>query len=100
MIFSIWYESSNTLPSTSGWYYGFKDMSLGDDNEEVGFYYYDHYKNAFFTSVHGCWCNVTFWTDIDFQSFQNKTLTPAERIAADNVIKAIENYNTILGLSR
>lgn len=100
MIFSVWHHVNDELPDTSGWYYAFKDISMGDDSEEVGMYFYDIHREQFYEHVSGVWVNVQFWTKVSFDFFKHKEMNPAEKIAADNVLKAIENYNLIAGLSQ
>lgn len=100
MIFSVWHDCKLKLPESTGWYFGYEDVSLGCDNTELGYYYFDRHKDSFYSNSHGHWCNVTFWTDISDEDFNSVELNPAERLAAENVLKAIQHYNTIRGLSR
>lgn len=99
MIFSVWYSIEEKYPDGSGWFLAFKDISMGDDYTDLKYFYYDASVNKFFNSPTGSWENVKYWTDISEYDFKYKPLSPAEKIAADNVLKAIENYNLVAGLS-
>lgn len=99
MIFSVWYSIEEKSPDSSGWYLAYKDISMGDDYTDLKYFYYDKTMDKFFNSPSGSWENVRFWTDINEEQFKYKLLNTSEKIAADNAIKSIHNYNLITGLS-
>jgi len=100
MIFTTWFHISEKLPDESGWYLGFKDISFGDDYNEIKYFYFDKRDSNFTESLYSnSWCNVKYWTDIRFDDIIHKQLNASEKLCADKALAAIDNYNIITGLS-
>lgn len=99
MMFTTWYHVTEKLPTESGWYLCYKAHSLGDDESEVKYFFFDSYKDQFYSSTQGHWANVAMWTDVDFDEWEPPVMTPALQNASNAVEKAIENFELIRNLT-
>ncbi len=109
---NIWYDVDEKLPAKKGYYLAFKGMSMGDDETETAYYYWDP-KYAEWRDYEsrnmGDTVNVVYWTDADpatwYENYsrppRSKTrrkVSEAEIDAWRAVEQAIERYEVVKAL--
>ena len=105
----IWYEVDEKLPSQSGYYLAFKGMSMGDNEPDSGYYYWNAKRCEWLDSgtSQGRYANVIYWTEADPESWYEKysmrrrdEVTPAEKDAWNQVLHAVEQYEIVKALTK
>ncbi len=105
----IWYEADQKIPPQTGYYLAFKGFSMGDDESDTGFYYWNA-KRAEWTdsgTSMGRHANVIYWTETDPEAwYQNYDLrrrvdiSEAEKDAWAVVERALEQYEIVRALAK
>lgn len=104
----IWYEVDERLPPQSGYYLAFKGFSMGDNEPNTGYYYWDAKKCEWKDSgtSQGRYSNVVYWTESDPEGWYEKynmrrrdEISAAEKDAWAAVERAIEQYDIVRKLS-
>ena len=109
---SIWYHTADRQPDKSGYYLAYKSYSMGDNETDTGYYYYNKPANEWRDSKlsQAYYANVYYWTDADPNGWANSDppLTkrkkvvdenPALEIAWNNIQEAIRQYEIIKALT-
>ena len=108
---SIWHHNTDRQPDKSGYYLAYKSYSMGDNETDTGYYYYNKLANEWRDSKlsQAHYANVYYWTDADPEGWVNSDppLTqrkaaksnPALEIAWNNVQEAIRQYEIIKALT-
>lgn len=109
---SIWYDVDEKLPPAKGYYLAFKGLSIGDDETETAYYYWDpkyaEWRNYESKSI-GDTVNVVYWTEADpldwYQEPVSRTKTrrkisEAEIDAWREVEQAIKRYEVVRKLTK
>jgi hypothetical protein len=108
---SIWYHTADRQPNTSGYYIGFRTVTLADDTCGVDYFYYNKSADNWSTdnTSHSHWANVYYWTESDPEAWvdadppvryrKSSKSNPALEIAWNKVEDAIRNYELIKALS-
>jgi hypothetical protein len=100
----IWYDVKEKLPPKTGYYLGFKGMSMGDDETGCDYYYWDtkraEWRDSQISSAY--YVNVVYWTEADpsdwYTNYHRRTkekMSPAEQDAWETLQKAIEQYEMV-----
>jgi hypothetical protein len=114
---SIWYHTADRQPDKSGYYMGFRTVTLADDTCGVDYFYWNRTggmngKGEWRTdsTCHSQWANVYYWTESDpeawvdadppvrYRNSAKQNMHPAEKEAFEKVQQAIEQYQTIKAL--
>jgi hypothetical protein len=108
----IWYHTADKNPDKSGYYMGFRTITLGDDTCGVDYFYYNKSADNWSTdsTCHARWANVYYWTESDPEKWvdedppvrSRKTkakLNPAVEIAWQRVQDAVRQYEVTKALS-
>lgn len=104
----VWYEIEERIPPQSGYYLGFKGMSMGDDETSCEYYYWDarraEWRDSQISNAYSV--NVVYWTDADPSAWYNNyhmrrrdEVSVAERDAWAAVEAAMERYEMIRALT-
>ena len=110
----VWYDTDEKLPPTKGYYLAFKGMSMGDDETDTAYYYWDpkyaEWRDYESRSIGG-YANVVYWTEADPATwYENYSMPPrsksrrkvseAEIDAWRAVEQAIERYEIVRALAK
>lgn len=105
----LWYGVNEIQPHKSGYYLTFVGATMGGGEPESSYNYYDKKKKSWRNyesdSSMSHWVNVVYWTDADpFGWYENSSPrgeepSEAEKLAWQNVLNAVEQYNIIRGLT-
>jgi hypothetical protein len=107
---SIWHHTADKQPEKSGYYIGFRTMTLTDDTCGVDYFYWNKAEGDWRTdsTCHSRWANVYYWTPEDPEKWMESdppvrnrkkpTDNPALEIAWNNVQESIRQYEIIKGL--
>lgn len=108
---SIWYHTADRQPNKSGYYMGFRTVTLADDTCGVDYFYWNQDEGQWRTdsTCHSQWANVYYWTESDPEKWvdsdppvryrKEQKSNPALAIAWQNVENAIRNYELIRALT-
>jgi len=108
---SIWHHNADRQPDKSGYYLAYKSYSMGDNETDTGYYYYNKLANEWRDSKlsQAHYANVYYWTDADPEGWVNSdppltqrkavTTNPALEIAWNNIQEAIRQYEIIKALT-
>lgn len=105
----IWYEVDQKIPPKTGYYLAFKGFSMGDDELDTGYYYWDakraEWKDSSLSMARHA--NVVYWTDADpdawYQNYdlrRRSDITEAEKDAWAVVEHALEQYEIVRALAK
>lgn len=105
----LWYDTDEKLPPLTGYYLGFKGMSMGDDETSTEYYYWDakrcEWRDSQISS--GRYVNVLYWTDADpagwyenYSMRRRDEVTAAEKDAWNQVLHAVEQYEMVKALTK
>lgn len=109
---SIWYHTADRQPDKTGYYMGFRTVTLADDTCGVDYFYWNQSANEWRTdsTCHSRWANVYYWTPEDPEKWVNEDIPVRKRktqssnsalaAAFANVQKAVEQYEIIRALSK
>ena len=109
---SIWYHTADQQPEKSGYYMGFRTITLADDTCGVDYFYWNKEENEWRSdnTAYNRWVNVYYWTPEDPEVWVNSDPpvrkrkkpkdNPALEIAWNNVQEAVRQYEIIKGLVR
>ena len=106
----VWYTVDEKLPPKTGYYLGFKGMSIGGGGPGCDYYYWNaksaewrdsHISNAYYV-------NVVYWTEADPAGWYDKCrirqrssdIPTAEKDAWEAVQRAIEQYELVKALTQ
>lgn len=104
----VWYTMDEKIPPKTGYYLGFKGMSMGDDETGCDYYYWNaksaEWRDSQISNAYHV--NVVYWTEADPAGWYDKyrirqkygALPPAEQDAWDAVQQAIEKYEMVKAL--
>jgi hypothetical protein len=105
----VWYEVDQKIPPKTGYYLAFKGFSMGDDETECSYYYWNA-KHAMWTDGNSPMsrsANVVYWTDADpdawYQNYdlrRRNDITEAEKDAWAVVERALEQYEIVRALAK
>lgn len=105
----VWYSVEEKAPPRTGYYLGFKGMSMGDDETGCDYYYWDARRAEWRDSQisNAYYVNVVYWTDADPSDWYNHhnmhrpgKITQAEQDALAAVKQAIERYEIVKALAQ
>ena len=107
----LWFNVEDHSPSKSGYYLSFTGATMGGGEPETKYCFFDKKKGEWrdyeSDSSMSRWENVVYWTDADPYSWyestlhkRNRKVSEAEKIAFQQVLDAIKNYETIKALSQ
>lgn len=105
----LWYDVDEKLPPRTGYYLGFKGLSMGDDETGCDYYYWNaksaEWRDSQISSAYSV--NVIYWTDADPIGWYEKhslrrrnEITAAEKDAWNAVLHAVEQYEMVKALTR
>jgi hypothetical protein len=107
---SIWHHTADRQPDKSGYYMGFRTITLADDTCGVDYFYWNKEVGEWRTdnTAYHRWANVYYWTHEDPEKWvdsdppvrnrKKPTDNPALEIAWNNVQEAVRQYEIIKGL--
>lgn len=105
----IWYDIDEKIPPKTGYYLAFKGYSMGDDEPDTGYYYWNA-KRAEWTDSStsmGRHANVVYWTESDPEGWYEKydlrtraEVSAAEKDAWAVVEQALEQYEIVRALAK
>jgi hypothetical protein len=109
---SIWYHTADRQPDKSGYYLAYKSYSMGDNETDTGYYYYNKLSNEWRDSKlsQAHYANVYYWSDADPEQWANDDVpvtkrktkrppNPALEIAWNNVQEALRQYEIVKALT-
>ncbi len=106
----IWYEADEKIPPKTGYYLAFKGFSMGDDELNTGYYYWNAKKATWFDSSlmsANRTVNVIYWTEADPDGWYEKysmrrrdEVSAAEKDAWAAVEHALEQYEIVRALAK
>jgi len=105
----VWYQVDEKLPPRSGYYIAFKGYSIGDDETDTGYYYWDakraEWRDSSLSHAHSA--RVIYWTDADpggwyedYNMRRRDEITAAEKDAWNQVLRAVERYEMVKALTK
>lgn len=105
----VWYDVAEKIPPDPGYYLAFKGYSMGDDDTNTGYYYWDdkraEWRDSSLSQSH--YANVIYWTDADPDSWYEKhnmrrrdEISVAEKDAWNAVLHAVEQYEMVKALTK
>lgn len=105
---SIWYHTREKNPDQHGYYLSYKTYNLGDDSENLGYYYYDSRKNQWreYESVTSHDVRILYWTASHPADWANDAIgdlpqsNQALDIAWKKVEEAVKQYEIVRALIR
>jgi hypothetical protein len=114
---SIWYHTADRQPDKSGYYMGFRTVTLADDTCGVDYFYWNpqggtNGQGAWRTdsTCHSQWANVYYWTPEDperwvdedgpLRNRKTPRSNPALESAWQDMQQAIERYEIVRALSK
>lgn len=104
----VWYDMDERVPPRTGYYLGFKGMSMGDDETGCDYYWwnakYAEWRESQISSAYSV--NVIYWTEADPAAWYDKyrirqrshDIPVAEKDAWNAVEEAIKRYETVKAL--
>ena len=107
---SVWYHTADRQPDKTGYYMGFRTITLADDSCGVNYFYWNKAEGDWRTdsTCHSQWANVYYWTQADPERWVDEDGPvryrkqpkddPALAAAFANVQKAIEQYEILKAL--
>jgi hypothetical protein len=112
---SVWYHTADRQPDKTGYYMGFRTVTLADDTCGVDYFYWNpqggtNGQGAWRTdhTCHSQWANVYYWTPEDPEKWvdedgpvrnrKTRKSNAALDAAFANVQKAIEQYEILKAL--
>ena len=107
---SVWYHTADQQPDKSGYYMGFRTITLADDTCGVDYFYWNKEEGQWRTdnTAYHRWVNVYYWTREDPEDWvdsdppvRNRKKykdNPALEIAWKNIQEAVRQYEIIKGL--
>ena len=107
---SIWYHTADRQPDKSGYYMGFRTITLADDTCGVDYFYWNKDAKEWRSdnTAYNRWVNVYYWTPADPEKWMESDPpvrnrkkppdNPALEIAWNNVQEAVRQYEIIKGL--
>ena len=109
MKIGIWYTIDEKIPPKAGYYIGFKGMSMGDNDTNTGYYYWDakraEWRDSSLSQSYSA--NVIYWTDADpaewyehYDLRRRDEVSVAEKDALEAVKQAIERYEMVRVLTK
>ena len=108
---SIWYHTADKQPEKSGYYMGFRTVTLADDSCGVDYFYWNKADSEWRTdsTCNSRWANVYYWTHEDPEVWvnldppvryrKNPKVNPALEIAWNNVQEAIRQFEIVKALT-
>jgi hypothetical protein len=105
----IWYEADQKIPPQSGYYLAFKGYSMGDDEVNTGYYYWNAKKAEWTDSSTSMarHANIVYWTETDPEGWYEKysmrprsEISEAEKDAWAVVEHALEQYEIVRTLAK
>lgn len=105
----MWYEVDEKIPPKTGYYLGFKGMSMGDDETGCDYYYWNakaaEWRESQISSAYSV--NVIYWSDADpaswYKNYRIRTraeVSAAEKDAWAAVEHALEQYEIVRQLAK
>lgn len=105
----IWYDMEEKCPPRAGYYLAFKGLSIGDDESDTGYYYWDakraEWRDGSLSISRPA--NVIYWTETDPEGWYEKysmrpmsEITEAEKDAWAEVEQALERYEIVRALTK
>jgi hypothetical protein len=104
---SIWHHTADRQPDKSGYYMGFRTVTLADDTCGVDYFYWNQSEGQWRTdsTCHSHWANVYYWTEDDPEQWVDTDppvryrkapkSNPALAIAWQNVQDAVRKYELV-----
>lgn len=108
---SIWHHTADKQPEKSGYYIGFRTVTLADDTCGIDYYFWNNAEGEWRTdsTCHSRWANVYYWTPEDPERWleadppvryrKKPKDNPALEIAWNNVQEALRQYEIIKALT-
>jgi len=105
----IWYDMEEKCPPQTGYYLAYKGFSMGDDETNTGYYYWDAKRAEWKDGTTGMsrHANVIYWTEADPDEWYEKytmegrrSVSTAEKDAWAAVEHALEQYEIVRQLAR
>lgn len=108
---SIWHHTADKQPEKSGYYIGFRTVTLADDTCGIDYYFWNSAEGEWRTdsTCHSRWANVYYWTPEDPEKWMESDPpvryrkkpkdNPALEIAWNNVQEAIRQFEIIKALT-
>ena len=108
---SIWHHTADQQPENSGYYMGFRTITLADDTCGVDYFYWNKAEGEWRTdsTCYSRWASVYYWTESDPEdwvdsdpplAYRKKAKSnPALEIAWNNVQEAIRQFEIIKALT-
>jgi hypothetical protein len=108
---SIWHHTADQQPDKSGYYMGFRTVTLADDSCGVDYFYWNQSEKGWRTdsTCHSHWVNVYYWTEDDPEDWvdtdpplayrKKSKANPALEIAWNNVQEALRQYEIVKALT-
>lgn len=108
---SLWYDVDEKLPLQAGYYIAFKGYSMGDNETEIDYYYWDpkrcEWRDYDTTTGIDRTVQIVYWTDADpagwyenFNMQRRDEVTAAEKDAWNQVLHAVEQYEIVKALTK
>ena len=109
---SIWYHTADRQPDKTGYYMGFRTITLADDTCGVDYFWWNKEEGEWRTdqTCHSRWVNVYYWTPEDPEKWVDEDGPVRNRkprksnVALDaafaNVQKSVEQYEILKALVR
>lgn len=106
---SLWYDVDEKLPPQTGYYLAFKGYSMGDDETDTDYYYWDAKRCEWKDNSlsHSRSARVIYWTDSDpigwyedYNMRRRDEITAAEKDAWNAVLRAVEQYEMVKALTK
>jgi hypothetical protein len=107
---AIWHHTADRQPDKSGYYLGYRTMTLADDTTGIDYFYWNKEEGEWRTdsTCHSRWANVYYWSKDDPEDWVNSDPpvrkrtklkdNPALDIAWQNVERAVAQYELIRSL--
>ena len=105
----IWYEVDEKIPPRTGYYLAFKGLSMGDDELNTGYYYWNaksaEWRDSSLSIARSV--NIVYWTEADPDDWYEKysmrrrdEISTAEKDAWTAVEHALEQYEIVRQLAK
>lgn len=106
----LWYDVDEKLPPKAGYYLAFKGLSIGDNETDTEYYYWDPKRcewRDYETTTIGGTVRIVYWSDSDPAAWYEKynmrrrdEVTAAEKDAWNQVLHAVEQYEMVKVLTK
>ncbi len=105
----VWYDVDEKIPPESGYYLAFKGYTIGDDETDTGYYFWNAKLASWQDSSvsHARYARVIYWTDADpigwyddYNMRRRDEVSVAEKDAWAVVQRAIEQYEMVKALAK